>query len=59
MYPETVKLKKQLQYVHKRNISFVAIVGAQEAETHTVALKDMETGAQQQWDLQQLLQKLG
>ncbi len=58
IYPATVKLKKQLQYAQKQQIPFVAIIGQEEYEASVVALKDMRTGTQQQYSLEQLLQAL-
>jgi histidyl-tRNA synthetase len=58
IYPAAVKLKKQLQYAQKRQIQFVAIIGQEEYEANVVALKDMQASTQQQYSLEQLLQKL-
>ncbi len=58
IYPEAVKLKKSLQYAHKRQIPFVAIIGEEEYAASVVTLKDMQTGTQQQYTLAQLLQAL-
>jgi histidyl-tRNA synthetase len=58
IYPATVKLKKQLQYAQKQQIPFVAIIGQEEYEAGVVALKEMRTGTQQQYSLEQLLQEL-
>ena len=58
IYPETVKMKKQLQYAHKRHIPFVAIIGERELETQMVTLKDMQVGTQQLYSLEQLVPAL-
>jgi histidyl-tRNA synthetase len=58
IYPAAVKLKKTLQYAHKRQIPFVAIIGEEEHAASVVTLKDMQTGTQQQYSLAQLLQAL-
>jgi histidyl-tRNA synthetase len=58
IYPAIVKLKKQLQYAHKRQIPFVAIIGEEEHAAGVVTLKDMRTGTQQQYSLEQVLQEL-
>jgi histidyl-tRNA synthetase len=58
IYPEAMKLKKQLQYAHKRLIPFVAIIGEEEQAAQMVALKDMQTGTQQQYSLDQLVNEL-
>lgn len=58
IYPEAVKLKKQLQYAHKRRIPFVAIIGEEEQAAQVVALKDMQAGTQQPYSLDELVQAL-
>jgi histidyl-tRNA synthetase len=58
IYPTTVKLKKQLQYAQKKQIPFVAIIGQEEYEASMIALKDMQTSAQEKCSLEQLLQKI-
>ncbi len=55
IYPVTTKLKKQLQYAHKKNIPFVAIIGEEEHTAGVISLKNMQTGEQQQYTLAQLL----
>ncbi len=58
IYPEPVKLKKQLQYADKRQLPWVAIIGEAEQAAGMVMLKNMQTGGQQEHTLVQLLQKL-
>ena len=58
IYPEAVKLKKQLQYAHKRHIPFVAIIGEEEQAAQVVSLKDMQAGTQQKYSLDQLVKEL-
>ncbi|MBP8944551.1 MAG: histidine--tRNA ligase [Paludibacteraceae bacterium] len=47
IYPEPVKIKKQLDYANNKNIPFVAIVGENEMVSEKVMLKNMLTGNQQ------------
>ena len=62
MYPEEAKMKKQFSYADDRSIPYVIIIGSDEAETHTVQIKNMVTGQQEQVSYQEvinfLLQKL-
>ncbi len=58
LYPDTVKLKKQFQYAHKRSIPYVAIVGEEEIKNHSITLKNMLDGTQKSVDINQLLQIL-
>ena len=46
MFPDAVKLKKQMSYANTKGIPFVAIVGETEMQENTVMIKDMTTGAQ-------------
>ena len=56
LYPDpTAKLDKQLKYANKKGIPYVAIVGAKEAATNTVTLKNMATGEQKQLKIENLL----
>lgn len=55
VYLEQVRLKKQLMYANKKNIPFVVIVGAEERIAGKFTLKDMYTGTQQQYTLDELI----
>lgn len=46
VYPDAVKMKKQLNYANHNNIPFVALLGEAEMRDGTVGLKDMLTGEQ-------------
>ncbi len=41
LYPDTAKMKKQMTYANKRQIPYVVIVGEEELNTNTFALKNM------------------
>ena len=58
VYPEPTKMKKQMGYADDKKIPYVAIVGGNEMETHTVMLKNMTTGEQKQVTLDELWQIL-
>jgi histidyl-tRNA synthetase len=47
LYPDSVKMKKQMQYANNRDIPFVALIGEQELQDGTVTLRNMKTGDQQ------------
>jgi len=47
LYPDAVKLKKQMVYANKKSVPFVAMVGENEMTEGTVNLKNMLTGEQQ------------
>ena len=46
VYPDSSKLKKQFEYAEKNHIPFFIIAGESEAQTGTVNIKNLETGAQ-------------
>ena len=47
IYPDSVKLKKQMSYANQKQIPYVAIVGENEMAEGKVTLKNMQTGEQQ------------
>lgn len=47
LYPEYVKLEKQLKYADAKGIPYVAILGPEEIASQTIKLKNMQTGEQQ------------
>ncbi|MCM1035212.1 MAG: histidine--tRNA ligase [Paludibacter sp.] len=58
VFPEPVKMKRQMNYADQKHIPFVAIVGSDEMQSDTVMLKNMFTGEQQQVTLSQLAEHL-
>lgn len=46
MYPDAVKMKKQMSYANAKQIAFVAIAGENEIKENKITLKNMETGEQ-------------
>ncbi len=55
LYPDAVKMKKQMNYANKREIPFVVLVGSKEINTNTYTLKNMQNGEQQECSLKELL----
>ncbi|PKP28830.1 MAG: histidine--tRNA ligase [Bacteroidetes bacterium HGW-Bacteroidetes-18] len=55
LYPESAKLKKQMNYANKREIPYVVMVGADEIENNTYTLKNMQSGEQQVCNLKELI----
>lgn len=55
IYPDPVKLKKQLKYANDRSIPFVAIAGETEMQEGTIALKNMELGIQETMSIEALI----
>jgi histidyl-tRNA synthetase len=46
IYPDQVKIKKQMEYADRKKIPFVVVIGPDEVQTETLTLKKMETGNQ-------------
>lgn len=58
IYPDLSKVKKQLEYATKKGIPFVGICGDQEIENSVIALKNLESGVQESFSLDDLIEKL-
>ncbi len=58
VYPEPVKMKRQMNYADQKHIPFVAIVGGDEMANNTVMLKNMTTGEQRACSLEELTHTL-
>ena len=48
LYPDAVKLDKQMKYANKRQIPFVVILGESEWQAGTLSVKNMATGEQKE-----------
>jgi len=57
IYPDNVKMKKQMSYADKNNIPYVIMAGEQEVQQQLVSLKNMTDGSQQQISFNALLQQ--
>ena len=55
LYPDASKMKKQMGYANKRQISYVVLAGSSEIEQQQFTLKNMETGEQTVVDYDVLL----
>lgn len=58
LYPDSAKMKKQMNYANKREIEFVVLVGSQEIEKEEYTLKNMISGEQKKCSLSELIDKL-
>ncbi|MCI7274314.1 histidine--tRNA ligase [bacterium] len=58
VYPDAVKMKKQMAYANAHHVPFVALVGEQEMAEGKVALKDMNTGEQTSLTLKELIGRI-
>jgi len=55
LYPDAAKMKKQMNYANKRQISNVVLVGEEEIQNNNYTLKDMGSGEQQKLSLEALI----
>jgi len=58
IYPEAVKLKKQMKYADGLDVPFVVIIGESERNERVYSLKNMVTGDQQSVGLQEMIAAL-
>lgn len=56
LYPEAVKMKKQMSYANTKNIPYVAIVGEEELEKQQINLKNMLSGEQHTLSVTELIE---
>ena len=50
IYPESAKMKKQMEYANRRMIPYVVIIGSNELQEGKATVKNMRTGEQQTVD---------
>jgi len=58
LFPDKVKIKKQMNYANKKNVEFVALVGEDEMKNGLITLKNMKTGVQSQITLDELIEEI-
>jgi len=58
IYPDPVRMKKQMGYANSRGIPFVALMGEEEIRKGVVTLKEMESGTQEQLIPDKLAERL-
>lgn len=55
LYPDSVKVQKQMKYANQKSISYVLLIGEEEIKTGIFTLKNMNTGDQQKFELSELI----
>ncbi|MDH5366356.1 MAG: histidine--tRNA ligase [Cyclobacteriaceae bacterium] len=58
IYPESVKLKKQMNYADKKNIPYVLLIGEEEIKNQQYTLKNMNNGSQNKLPLDEIIKTL-
>ena len=55
LYPSNDKIKKQMEYAHRKKVPFVVLLGDEEMKAHRFQFKNMETGEQQTLSLDEII----
>ena len=55
IYPESVKLKKQMNYANNKDIKIVVMIGEDEIQSELLSIKYMKTGKQEKLNLKDLI----
>ena len=58
LFPDSVKMKKQMSYANAHNIPYVALIGESELAAGKITLKDMTTGDQKLLTPEELVSEL-
>ena len=58
VYPDPVKMKKQMDYANRSHVSYVVFVGENEIAANQITVKNMATGEQQSMTVEELMSKL-
>ena len=58
IYPDAVKMKKQMGYANAKHIPFVALAGEYEINAKKFTLKNMETGEQRLVNVEELIEAI-
>lgn len=58
VYPDSVKMKKQMSIADADKVPYVAFVGEQEMADGNIMVKDMTTGEQRKYTVAELIEKL-
>ena len=58
IFPDSVKMKKQMSYANAKQIPYVALVGESEMASGQITLKNMDTGEQKQLSIHELIATL-
>ncbi len=58
IYPDQAKIKKQLDFANRKQISFALVIGSEEIASGLIAIKNLETGEQEKLYLEAIIQRL-
>ncbi|GAB3900423.1 histidine--tRNA ligase [Larkinella knui] len=57
-YPDSAKVKKQLDYANAKHIPYVVLIGSEELQTGQLTLRNMVTGEQEKLTAGQIVERL-
>ncbi|MCF8352311.1 MAG: histidine--tRNA ligase [Bacteroidales bacterium] len=58
LFPDAVKMKKQMTYANKNNIPYVVLIGSSEMESNKLTVKLMHTGDQKEIGIDELIEAI-
>ena len=58
LYPDPVKMNKQMKYANNRKVPYVVVIGSDEMESGELTFKNMETGDQEKRTIASIITKL-
>ena len=58
LYPQPSKMNKQMKYANARSVPFVVVIGSEEMNSGKLSFKNMATGDQEKFTLDELVEKL-
>ena len=58
LYPDVVKIKKQMKYANDRGFKYVALIGDEEIKNQVIALKNLNSGEQTSHTLKEIINLL-
>jgi histidyl-tRNA synthetase len=58
VYPDSVKIQKQLDYANKKMIPFTIVIGSEEVKSGVLAFKDMRAGQQVKLPISDIVEQL-
>jgi len=58
IYPDSVKIQKQLDFANKKIVPYVMVIGSEEVKSGVLAFKNMKTGEQFKLTIEDILKRL-
>lgn len=58
LYPDSAKLKKQMNYANNNNIPWVVLIGEQEMNSGELTIKNMESGEQSNMNMNRIVSQI-